>query len=105
MKTVIGGKRYDTETATKIAMWDNGLPDSDFHAEDETLYRTSKGSWFIHACGGPASSYAVVSANGRERSGSSVIEPYTPEAAKAWLESRGKHKALERFFGDEIDDA
>lgn len=105
MKRVINGKRYDTDTATPVAEWGNDLSDSDFRAESETLYLTRKGAWFLHGSGGPLSSYAVVSHGGREQSGSSVIEPYTPDAAKEWLESRGQYDALERFFGDSLDDA
>ena len=105
MKRVINGKRYDTETAPVIAEWNNGLSDGDFHYMEETLYRTDKGTWFLQGTGGPLSSYAEVSANGRERSSSSVIVPYTSDAAKAWLESREQYNALERFFGGDIENA
>ena len=40
MKQVIDGKRYDTETAERVAYDDNSLPVNDFNNWDETLYRT-----------------------------------------------------------------
>lgn len=52
MKKVINGKTYNTETATFIAEWDNGLGRSDFKSYEETLYRSPKGQYFIHGEGG-----------------------------------------------------
>ena len=37
MKSIINGKRYDTETAQELASWDNGCNCGDFHECEETL--------------------------------------------------------------------
>ena len=43
MKKIINGKRYDTETAEKIGVWDNARSISDFDCCEETLYRKRTG--------------------------------------------------------------
>lgn len=94
MKKIIGGKRYDTDTADKIANWDNGLH-GQFGYIDETLYRTKKGGWFLVGEGGDGSPY---------REGEKLI-PYLPEEARLWLENRGSLALLETHFADQIEDA
>ncbi len=47
MKRIINGLRYDTETATKLADWDNGIYGNDFKACEESLYKTKNGAYFI----------------------------------------------------------
>ena len=37
MKKIINGKKYDTDTATAVCEWDNGLPNSDFKAIERML--------------------------------------------------------------------
>ena len=49
MKSVINGRVYNTETATKIATniyWDGN--NWDRHGRSTCLYKTSKGNYFIH---------------------------------------------------------
>jgi len=86
MKKVINGKVYNTETATQIANWDNGIYGSDFHACEETLYVTSKGAYFVHGDGGPATRWArPVGSNGR--CGGSGIEVLSQREALQWCEN------------------
>lgn len=103
MRKIIDGKRYDTETATEIASWGFGNY-GDFNRCEETLYRTKRGSWFIHGEGGARSKYArTVGQN--EWSGGSAIEPLSEADAKAWLERNGETDVLEQYFSDQIEDA
>jgi hypothetical protein len=104
MKKVIEGKVYNTETATLIHEWDNGMYGSDFKRCEESLYRTAKGAYFTAGSGGPMSKYAVpVGSNGH--GGGEGIEILTKKEALAWLESHGGDDAIEEHFSDMIEDA
>jgi len=59
VKKVIGGKLFDTEKATLIAEFWNGLYSSDAYSIIEELYVTDKGNYFIYGKGGPLSKYGV----------------------------------------------
>lgn len=103
-KAIINGKRYNTETATLVAEWGNGLSYSDFKHCEESLYRSKKGSWFTVGSGGPMSRYAR--AVGNMTGGSSdVVRPITADEARVWLERIGDADAIERHFANEIEDA
>jgi hypothetical protein len=41
---IIDGKRYNTETAERVAYYNNGLGSGDFHVFEEYLYRTPRGN-------------------------------------------------------------
>ena len=53
MKSVIGGKSYNTDTATEICSWDN--EHTGFTQYNETIYKTAKGAYFLYGEGGAAS--------------------------------------------------
>lgn len=101
---IIDGKRYNTETATLVAEWSNGLSYSDFRHCDEALYRTPKGNWFTCGSGGPLSSYAKWEGNSG-RGQSDVIRAISEADAKEWLERHKETAALEKHFPDQIEDA
>ena len=104
MKKIIDGKRYDTETATHIANFDNGLSRGDFRWLDEDLYQTPKGNWFIHGTGGAMTSWRE--AEGQNSwAGGEGIRPLTAEEAREWCECFGKTKVIETYFADQIEDA
>ena len=86
MKTVIDKKIYNTETATLIAEWDNGIVNRDSRACEEALYRTEKGQYFICGTGGPLTDYVV--SYGSNSSGSTVMWLVSPEEAYDWCEKR-----------------
>lgn len=86
MKQVIDGKVYNTETATHIANWDNGVYGNDFRACDEDLYVTKKGAYFVHGKGGALSRWAESCGN-NGRCGGSGIEVLSPKEALAWRET------------------
>ena len=46
MKKIINRKKYDTETATQIADYWNGLSKSDFNIVYEILYRKRNNEFF-----------------------------------------------------------
>ena len=97
MKKVINGKRYDTETATKVAD-DSYSNYGDLGYWSEELYHTNKGNWFLVGEGGAMSKYArAVGQN--ETGGGSAIIPLTGGEALAWLEAHTEDsEAYEEYF-------
>jgi len=104
MKKIVNGKRYDTETATRIENWWNRLSDSDFNHCEETLYKTKNGNYFIHGCGGPMTNYSV-SVGNSGYGGSTQIRPLTKKEAYEWCEEHNLTDIIEEEFVDMIDDA
>jgi len=86
MKRIINGKVYNTETAEKIAAWDNDLFVNDFGYMSEALYITRKGNYFIHGKGGATSKYAKHAYGGRMAGES--IAAITEKDALEWCEAR-----------------
>jgi hypothetical protein len=103
MKTILNGKRYDTQTAEALATWDNGHYLGDFHHCCETLYRTTNGAFFLHGEGGALSAYSQECGN--NRGGGADIRPMTREDAFRWAQDRGACEAIEAHFADMIQDA
>ena len=103
MKKVIDGKVYNTETATKVAEWSNGLSYSDFNNENEELYVTKKGNWFLYGEGGANSKYRK--SNGNSAWGSSNIIAMSELDAYKWLEKNNELDAIESYFPKEIEEA
>ena len=103
MKKVINGKLYNTKTAEIIYEWDNGIYGNDFRSCEETLYKTKKGAYFIAGSGGAMSKYAVT--YGNSTSGSSNLEVISEKEAIRWLEKNDGVEELEKFFGDQIEEA
>ncbi|MGE4406028.1 hypothetical protein [Pseudomonas sp.] len=104
MKKIIEGKRYDTATAEKLAAWENHFYRNDFKWCRETLYRTPKGTLFLHGEGGAMSPYSEpVGNNGR--GGGENIRVMTEGEALEWLEDKGLADEIERHFPDAIEDA
>lgn len=98
MKAIINGKKYDTETAEKIASWDNGLGYGDFNNMSETLYQKRTGEFFLHGEGGANTRYAK--GNGSSSWGSSAIISFDLEDAKEWMEKHGNADQYEELFGE-----
>jgi hypothetical protein len=103
MIQIIDGKRYNTETATKIAQYHNGLGRSDFRSIEETLYLSPKGNWFVQYWGGAATQYAESSGNSRY--GSSGIRPLSIDEAYEWVEAHAAPETVEKYFADRIQEA
>ena len=104
MKQIVKGKRYDTDTATRVAT-DSFSNYGDFQYWCEELYRTHKGNWFLYGEGGAMSKYArAVGQN--EVGGGSAIIPLTKTEALAWFENHtNDSKVYEKYFADIIEDA
>jgi hypothetical protein len=103
MKKIIDGKRYDTNTATKIAGWDNGLGSSDFNNCSEELYKTKSGNWFKYGEGGPMSAYSVSCGN-KSWGGGSDIVPMTEDESFEFLQEHDMD-ACEEHFASRLQDA
>lgn len=98
MKKIINGKKYDTETATKIGVWSNGLSFSDFKHCSESIYRKKTGEFFLHGEGGPMSAYSK-SCGENSWSGGEQIVPLTEDEAKKWVENHLGADEYEEIFG------
>jgi len=105
MKTIIDGKRYDTDTAAEIDSWSNRCSYGDFNSCSETLYKTKSGAFFLHGKGGALSKYAESLAGGRFRCDGAKIVPMSRTDAMAWCEEHDKVDAIELEFAEEIQNA
>lgn len=98
MKKIINGRRYDTETAKKMAYAASRLGVRDFGYWEETLYRKQTGEFFIYGYGGPASRYAQ-SSGLNSWTGGDRIMPLTLEEAQRWAEEHLDGDEYEEIFG------
>jgi len=107
MIKVINGTRYNTETAERAFVLDNGHFINDFKYREKTLHRTSKGAWFIHHVGGPMTDMA--STVGNETTGSERIEPITADDAFGFLQAHSNDMdasdSIETYFSDRTIEA
>lgn len=104
MIRIINGKQYDTSTAMEIAKVDNSLPRNDLSWDEETLFRTAKGNWFLVGKGGSGSKYSDKTEKNTRNSGKQII-PMSAEEVQAWLEKKNCIQALEEYFSEGIEDA
>lgn len=102
MKKIINGKKYDTETAQRVAGWDNGRY-GDFSHCSEELYRKRTGEFFIYGEGGPMSRYAR-SCGQNEWCGGEEIIPLNYDAARKWAEEHLDADEYEDIFGEVAED-
>lgn len=102
MKKIIKGKRYDTETATLIASYSNGLNRSDFRHLYEDLFITKNGQWFMEYKGGPKTKYAITCGNWTH--GDHDLTLLSENEAYEWLNQHQKmcdfDSILENYFKD-----
>ena len=96
MKKVINGRMYNTETAEKLAEWDNGRWGS-FDACSETLYRKRNGELFLHGDGEARSKYAKPCEGGV--AGSQAIILLSEKEAREWAEEHLSGDEYEEIFG------
>ena len=96
MKKVMNGKMYNTETAEKLAEWDNGRWGS-FDACAETLYRKRTGEFFLHGDGDAMSIYAKPCEGGV--AGGQAIIPLSEKEAREWAEEHLNGDEYEAIFG------
>lgn len=96
MKAIIGGKKYDTTTATVVGMDSYGGV-GDFDAWDAGLYVTRKGQFFLAGRGGPNTRWAR-STGQNSWSGGSGIHLLDVEEAREWAERHLDSDTVEKFF-------
>ena len=99
IKAIIDGKRYNTETATKIGEASFGAR-TDFKAWEASLFRTPRGNYFLAGRGGPMSPFSQRLSDGSYTSSSRII-PLTEQEAKEWAEKYLDDAIVEKFFGDQ----
>lgn len=98
MKRIIAGKKYNTETAQKMGMHDNGYAVNDFPYCEETLYRKKTGEFFLHGKGGGMSPYA--STYGDRMGWGEKIIPLTELGAEEWAGVHLEVDVYESIFGE-----
>lgn len=98
MKKIIGGKMYNTDTATQIGGYTYLYP-GQLAYESQTLYQKSTGEYFLHGEGGAASQYARPTEDGN-MTGGWDIEPMATEEAKHWAEEHLDADTYIATFGD-----
>ena len=103
MKKIINKKIYDTDSADKLASWDNGCFTNDFYYVSEDLYKTSKGEYFLFGEGGAASKYHGTAGNSSY--GTSDIIPLSKEQAYEWCEEHNHIDVIQKEFQDYIEEA
>ena len=97
MKKVIGGSRYNTETARVMGRWTNGLLPGELEYISETLYRTKAGKYFLYGEGGPKTVYSERTTTGWK--GGESITPLEEEQAREWAEEHLDADEYEGIFG------
>jgi len=80
MKKIVDGKVYNTETAELIA--NEGVSLHDFYKTSESLYRTTKGAWFLHGESSAGGTYGKT--DGRNWSSGEAIIPMTDAEVAGW---------------------
>ena len=86
MKQIVDGKICNTETATEIATWSNGLNSNDFNSLCESLYKTKKGMLFLFAKGG-ASTWCAARVENSRTAGVKFMS-FSKQDAIDWAEKR-----------------
>ena len=106
MKKIIGGLRYDTETAIEIGGFEYGYdPIGNFSHWWAVLYKTPlSGRYFLYGKGGARTQFATSLPDGARCSGSDII-PLCAEEALKWAEEYLDPDQVEEHFLDMIKDA
>ena len=97
MRKIINGLAYDTELAERVWRRTNNYPATDFHHEEEILFKTKGGRWFIQYAGGALSQYSK-RLDSNSYTGSSGIRTLTEDEAREWLEERANSDIYEKYF-------
>lgn len=98
MRKIINNKAYDTDTATPVGIWDNGLSSSDFDFCREELFRKKTGEYFLDGDGGARSRYSKW--DGGCLYGIEKIVPLSYEQAREWAEEHLSAEEYEAEFGE-----
>ena len=99
---VIGGFRYNTETATKICTYWSDVGPSDFKFERTSLFQTPKGKFFIAGYGGALSRWSERYGNNGHIAGEGLV-PMDVDEARSFAEAHTDADTIAEFF--DIEDA
>lgn len=94
----IDGRRYDTNAATQLAVYEPPIDVTDANYYTETLYRKKSGEYFLHGEGGSRSCYATPVGLDGWRGGEKIV-PLSEESARKWVEESLDADTYERIFG------
>lgn len=97
MRTIINGRKYDTETAKLICQNQYSNNNNDGYYV-EKLYRKKTEEFFLYGCGGPTSKYSKQSGN-FSNSGSMII-PFSETEAAEFVEKHASVEIYEELFGE-----
>ena len=89
---------YNTETASYLGSYWNGLSVRDFRHVREELYRKKTGEYFLYGEGGPMTCYSEPF--GDMRGSGEGIHPMTEAEARAWAEDRLEPDEYIDIFGE-----
>lgn len=101
MKKVIGGKRFNTETAQYVGSYESDLAPTEHGFLKEDLYIKKTGDFFLHGMGGGLTKYAK--SYGDAYGFGEKILPISINEAKIWVENHMTADEYEELF-DIIDD-
>lgn len=95
MKKIIGGKKYDTDTAKRVGSFESGYI-GDFEWRNETLYLKATGEFFLAGEGGAKTRWASRTIDGFS-SGEGIL-PLTLDEAREWAEEHLTQAEVEELF-------
>lgn len=95
MIQIINGKKYDTSTADAMGSFNYTTP-GDLWYQEETLYRTKKGSYFLFGLGGEGTECSLTNRSGCMPK----ITPITEAEAREWVEKYLTGPEYIKIFGD-----
>jgi hypothetical protein len=98
MKKIINGRLYNTSTAKRLAICENGLNTNDSGYCGEDLYLTKSGAYFLHGEGGGSSRYGEW--HGNTGGWGEQIVPLTLAEAMEWAENRLSGEEYSNIFGE-----
>lgn len=95
MKKIIGGRRYDTDTAKLVGTYETGYI-GDFDWRNEKLYQKTTGEFFLAGEGGARTHWSRRTIDGYS-SGEGIL-PLTLDEAREWAEEHLSVKEVEKLF-------
>lgn len=95
MKKIIGGKKYDTDTAKRVGSFESGYI-GDFEWRKEQLYLKATGEFFLAGKGGAKTRWASRTIDGYS-SGEGIL-PLTLDEAREWAEEHLTQAEVEELF-------
>ena len=99
MRKIIDGRKYDTETATKLAEIKRDQGDS-LRFYEEALYRKRTGEYFMYGHGGGMSRYSRYVPEAGMSGPGEAITPVSADQAREWASKELSTDGYEEIFGE-----